>query len=110
MKDANKIYLTGSSKDLNWCEIQTKLIQLAGKLCDRYASDIIIDINSVQKFIDNGNESCKENFLFGFREFGVDHKAFVVSRGIDSPEYREVWELSVSKEDDACFMILERKR
>lgn len=110
MKDTNKIYMTGSSKGLNWCEIQTKLIQLAGKLCDRYASDIIIDINSVQKFIDNGNDFCKEIFLFGFREFGVDHKAFVISRGFDSPEYREVWELSVSKENGFCSMILERKR
>lgn len=57
--------------NLNWSNIQTTLIQTAGRFCESYASDIVIDINWFQKRIDKP-EKQKLTELLMFRKSGVN--------------------------------------
>lgn len=57
----------------------TKLIQVAGSTCKHYASDLFISWSIFEKKrksydFDGGR------FLFGFREMGIDHNPYVLSR------------------------------
>jgi hypothetical protein len=87
-------------ENANWSGIYSELVKEAGK-CRFFASDIIIDIESMERDIQNLVKSGYNAHLermFGFRESGVDHDAFIESRGIDSPEYRTVWKIFVDIE------------
>ncbi len=63
-------------------DIETELIQTAGRWCERYASDLFIEWESMQKslkkHIKNKNAVKSEIFIFGFRHNGVDHDAYVM--------------------------------
>ena len=93
---------------INWSAIKDKLIRLAAKYTDDYASDIIIDINSVQKDIDGyGRESGNKTWLFGFRECGVDHTEYVLStdeRELDS-RYRSIWRLDLVRDEEYIELL-----
>ena len=91
----------GDTKTVNWTDIQDKLIRLMAKYTDRYAGDIIIDINSIQKYIDSLYEIFETSWLFGFRENGVDHREYVLNScetGAElSNHYRSIWRLDLTK-------------
>ena len=53
----------------NCSDVVTKLVQLAGRLCESYASDIAYDIESFKKAVEGGTPYLK---LLGFREHGVN--------------------------------------
>lgn len=95
-------------ENLNWSDIQTKLIQLAGAHCERYASDLLIDLRVIESWLKNDDKQGEKKFLFGFREYGVDHRAFVESRGYDSPEYKEIWKLTANKDFGKIKLVLEK--
>lgn len=70
---------------LNMSAIYTKLIQEAGRICEYFASDLLIDLESVEKWIDGCSKSEYApargiSFCFGFRKTGVDHWAFAKNR------------------------------
>lgn len=65
--------------DVNYSSILTALIQTAGRVCRRYASDLFIDWLGIDKALEH-REYEGGKYLFGFREDGVDHAAFVLSR------------------------------
>lgn len=75
---------------LNMSAIYTKLIQEAGRICEYFASDILIDLEGVEKWI---NECSKSeyapargiSFCFGFRKMGVDHWEFAKNRKNSEP-------------------------
>ena len=95
--------------DVNYSSILTKLIQEAGRWCESYASDLFIDWTSlVEKWADRDYEGG--SYLFGFRQNGVDHLEYVLSRlnSGDSKEYRAVWRLDVEVEEDKLTMKLGR--
>ena len=104
--------------EVNTSSILTRLIQEAGRFCERYASDLFIDWKSVEKYLgkklDPSVAEERMTFLFGFREDGVDHDTFVLSRynsgSYDCPraEYRSIWRLDILKTDDEVFMTLGR--
>lgn len=82
-------------------EIADKLIRLTAKWTNRFASDLLIDIDSMRKNFSKilNDENCSNylNVYFGFRPGGVDHKSFIE---VQSPiEYRlryiEVWKLEI---------------
>lgn len=132
----DKIEVMGSFADgrisINLSDIYTKLIQEAGRLCDHYASDLLISIDTVKKFVNNPDKWDKyENnveyfkndkgteqisFLFGFRESGVDHREYVESIEEQYGEhwgmyYRALWELTITKKIDGyCFVHATLKR
>ncbi len=58
--------------DVNTSEILTKLIQVAGRFCDRYASDLFILWETIKDVLKDYNYT-NGKFLFGFKSDGVDH-------------------------------------
>ena len=96
---------------VNLSSIWSRLIKEAARVCDFYASDLLIDIASVEEqletFVRNGEE---HTWLFGFRRSGVDGNAFIAQRGIKSSEYVSMWSLTLHHienlgYDDAWFCV-----
>ena len=93
--------------DVNYSTILTKLIQEAGRWCERYASDLFVDwISLMEKLADRNFDG--ETFLFGFRRDGVDHTSYILSRlndGESKEYYRSVWRLDVEIENEQVTMV-----
>lgn len=100
----------GRDFSINYSSILTKLIQECGRLCESYASDLFVDWNIInEKLQDKTLETSTH--LFGIREMGVDHNAFVLSRYNNSGryakyEYRKIYRLDIVVEGDSIRMIL----
>ena len=86
-----------SVKDCNFSTEWSRLICEAGRWCESYASDILIDFESIREYLNslaNGETMESREFWFGFRQMGVDHLAFIQSRTereYASHVYRAVW-------------------
>lgn len=106
----------GYIKDANFSDEYTRLIKLSAKLCDRFASDILIDIKSIEDWLNDENmdsESEERVFFFGFRKDGVDHEAFIESKVKNTAselarlkckaEYRSLYAWYFCKIDDGTF-------
>ena len=79
----------------NHSTIVTKMIHIAGRLCERFASDIVYDANAFIEAIEN-----KENFdryLF-FRENGVTTLRKDCLDSIEGIDYIQVWHLTYNAE------------
>ena len=91
----------------NWSAIQSKIIYLAGRYCDRWASDILVSLFSVNQKIEEGTQES-ESLLFGFREDGVDHAEWVIHKFADQhmysnyygAAYRQIWRLDIDVDED----------
>ena len=94
-------------QNCNFSSEWSRLINEAGRWCESYASDILIDFESIKAYLErlkNGEESEGREFWFGFRQMGVDGKSFIESRTereYASHVYRAVWRWR--------FIIEERK-
>ena len=86
---------TVKDKGENHSTIVSKMIQLAGRLCEHYASDIVYD---AQDFIEaiNNNENF-DRYLF-FREMGVTAFKPEDVRCIEGTDYIQVWHLTYNAE------------
>lgn len=93
------VYPTGVCNNLNMSDVNSLLIKQAAKHCKHYASDVVIDINSMEKRVLELAEGAikgevtapvTEIIFFGFRDMGVDGTAFVRSRIADPVEYVDV--------------------
>ena len=98
--------------EINASGILTRLIQEAGRFCESFASDLFTDWKGVENRISAGGE-ISEKYLFGFRQFGVDHADYVFSRyemeGDNARHnYRSMWRLSVSANGEEITLILGR--
>lgn len=62
---------SGGVYTINYSAILTKLIQIAGRICVHYASDLFITWKTIDKYLHDKNFTGGR-FLFGFREMGVD--------------------------------------
>ena len=108
--NAKVITAYGRDFEINYSSILTKLIQECGRLCESYASDLFIDWNTIiQKLKDRTIETSV--YLFGIRETGVDHNAFVLSRYNNNDsyanyEYRKIYRLNVFVDGDSIRMEL----
>ena len=84
-------------QNCNFSSEWSRLINEAGRWCESYASDILIDFESVKAYLErlkNGEESEGREFWFGFRQMGVDGLSFIQSRTereYASHVYRAVW-------------------
>ena len=101
--------------EINASSILTRLIQEAGRLCERFASDLFIDWAGIERWIDNATEDSETVFLLGFRQNGVDGNDFILSRYnsgcylYPEKEYRSMWRLEISTNNDGDIkMILGR--
>lgn len=106
--DTNILTATGS-KDchdkwgVNYSSILTRLIQEAGRYCDRFASDLFVDWKGVEEWIKNPTE--RRVWMFGFRRGGVDHDAFILT-GQNTNEYRSLWILECECDSKNITMML----
>ena len=81
----------------NFSREWSRLICEAGRRRESYASDILIDFESIKAYLErlkNGEESEGREFWFGFRQMGVDGLSFIQSRTereYASHVYRAVW-------------------
>ena len=58
------------------------LIHSAGNYIKKYASDLIIDINSIERKIDSGN-LASQCYYFGIRDYGCDGMFYMENRTSD---------------------------
>lgn len=73
---------TTPEPELNICDLQTKLIQLTGRYCERYASDLLCTLSTIEAFTKNALVQNNERWVIGIglRENGVDHNEFIVNQ------------------------------
>lgn len=99
--------------EINYSSILTKLIQAAGTTCKSYASDLFIDWPLVVTEI-NQNEAEEINFLFGFRDSGIDYRPYTSQSPrrtlpLVASEYKRVYLLNVVKIEDRIYLRLYEK-
>ena len=92
-------------QNCNFSSEWSRLINEAGRWCESYASDILIDFESIKAYLErlkNGEESEGREFWFGFRQMGVDGLNFIQSRTereYASHVYRAIWRWSFTVEE-----------
>lgn len=107
-------YVTQNGIEFNTSAIFSRLIQEAGRWCESYASDILIDIETVKRILTRSPEDWHqvkevtktENgdisviLRFGFRKSGVDHAAWIEENLKDANRkyyyYRAIWNLNLT--------------
>lgn len=78
---------TGSPENVNMSDIFTRIIQDVGRFAERYASDALYTIRTVDglcKSAWTSREPVDEIFVFGIRASGVDGNAYFMSRLFDT--------------------------
>ena len=91
-------------QNCNFSTEWSRLICEAGRWCESYASDILIDFEAIKAYLErlaSGEETEGREFWFGFRQMGIDHLAFIQSRTereYASHVYRAVWRWSFTVE------------
>lgn len=98
---------------INTSSISSKLIQLAGRQCEMYASDIIYSINTMEANMRKLTPAIPSSIseYFGFREMGVDHETFIAAR-LSSPEiysstpYKSIWRLDMKSDNHTIKLEL----
>ena len=85
-------------RDCNFSREWSRLICEAGRWCESYASDLMIEMDSIRAYligmVENMEKPENREFWFGFRQMGIDHLAFIQSRTereYASHVYRAVW-------------------
>jgi hypothetical protein len=84
-------------KGSNHSDIVTKMIHLAGRICENYASDIVYDANAFIKAIESKEDF--ERFLF-FREMGVTALKADDVKVIEGTDYIQAWHLTYNAETE----------
>lgn len=88
---------TVKDKGTNHSDIVTKMVHIAGRLCERYASDIVYDANAFIRAIENKEDF--DRYLF-FREMGVTAFKPEEVEIIKGTEYIQVWHLTYKAETE----------
>ena len=71
---------------INYSDILTRLIFLAGRFCESYASDLFIHWTSIVQKLNDRNYTG-EKLVLGFRESGVDSNDWVVKHYNETSYY-----------------------
>lgn len=84
-----------TSVNINISSIIDKIITNAGRFCERYASDVLFDLNYINYIIKNYNPNQPEEYIicFGIRRDGVDGNSFLESR-IKNDFHNNPWRIS----------------
>ena len=91
---------------LNYSSIFSELIH-AAIVCEYYASDVFIDLQTIEKAI---NEAENIVYFLGYRDSGVDGRTFVKSRLSENKyyEYIRLYRLEISVRGE--YITAELKR
>ncbi len=88
---------TVSDKGDNWSRVVSKMMQLAGRYCERFASDIFYDANAFVHAIETNQNFDK--YLF-FRESGVTALYYQDIMAIEGTDYIQAWHLTYNAETE----------
>ena len=88
---------TVADKGDNWSKVVSKMVELAGKFCERFASDIYYDIDAFVRHIDD--KISYNRYLF-FRENGVTTFASEHIEAIEGTDYIQAWHLTYNAETE----------
>ena len=88
---------TVKDQGTNYSDIVTKMIHLASRICERWASDIVYDANAFIKAIEEGKDF--DRYLF-FREMGVTGFKPEDVSSIDGTDFIQVWHLTYKAETE----------
>ena len=86
---------------INHSSILSRLIQEAGRYCERFASDLFIDWSAVEDILKSEEQVIEEasyHYFFGFRESGVDGETYInykLQSDQFHHEYRSIWRLDI---------------
>ncbi len=69
---------------LNYSDILSYLIKEAGRVCERFSSDLFVQWSNIEKNL-REKDIMETFYLFGFRKHGVDHEDYVLKK-LQSPE------------------------
>lgn len=79
-----KTHLFPSTKtEINASDIQTQLIQITGRFCERHASDLVCTLSDLDPFLQiNGIPEKDDRWIIGIgiRDCGVDGNTFLYNR------------------------------
>lgn len=81
----------------NHSTIVTKMIYLAGRICERFASDIVYDANAFIEAIENNEDF--DRYLF-FREDGITTFKPEDIEYINETDYIQAWHLTYNAETE----------
>lgn len=70
------------TSELNIADLQTILIQITGRFCERYASDLLLTLADIEPFTKQAvvTDNSTWSIGIGIRENGVDHNNFILAR------------------------------
>jgi hypothetical protein len=88
---------TVSDKGDNWSRVVSKMVQLAGRYCERFASDIVYDAKSFINAIEDKTDF--DRYLF-FRESGVTALSPEDVKAIENTDYIQAWHLTYKAETE----------
>ena len=101
------------SKFLNLSSISTRLIQECGRHCERFASDFLIDWNTVIEYCNEADDYMDYDQIvhFGIRRDGVDGQSFIINRisnsytgrinySTISDYYRKIYAVRIQRKKD----------
>lgn len=79
---SEKFYTTDNPKELNISNLQTLLIQITGRFCEKYASDLLCTLSTIEPFCKNVKIDKPDRWIIGIgiRDYGIDHNAFIIHR------------------------------
>lgn len=106
-KEKGSFNEVGGRWEINYSSILTKLIQEAGRWCECHASDLFALWSSIEQKLENGTLGT-DNFVFAFKEIGVDDKEPYKRHKANRNYYRAVWFLDVTVNGDKIEMILHK--
>lgn len=94
-------YVFNGKTEINMSSIYTKLIQEAGRFCDAYASDLLYDIDAIEKLLDEGES---ETVWIAFRDMGVDSWSYIECRTPhEAMEYRAIYKVDIEFTEDDYY-------
>lgn len=96
-------YVYENKTEINMSSIYSKLIQEAGRYCDRFASDLLYDIQSIEHHLE---AQKSETLYIGFRRYGVDNNAYIATKipqELDST-YRVIYSVKIDFEPDEYYL------
>lgn len=100
----------GRFNGLNTSSLYSFLIKEAGRLCDHYASDMFIDLKTLDNAI-AGSESVlftqdSYRWVVGIRDYGVDHDSFLECRMKEhsvARNYRKIYYLEITRDTEVTY-------
>jgi hypothetical protein len=86
---------TVADKGDSWNRVVSKMVQLAGRYCERFASDIYYDIDAFVRHINENTDY--DRYLF-FRESGVTVLSLENVTAIEGVDFIQAWHLTYNAE------------